>query len=151
MWLKLKPAVPRHWLFVLSGLMWSGVGIALCHLAYGWLKPIAHQWAMALGLLGCGAALIVYRFGFSKIARKNIRRISLMAERCCVFAFQEWKGYLIIGIMVPLGIGLRHSSLPKHYLAVIYTTIGGALLLSSLHYYVYLLREFALDKQRPSD
>jgi hypothetical protein len=37
--------------------------------------------------------------------------------------------------MITLGIILRNSAIPKQYLAVIYTTIGGAIFLSSFHYY----------------
>jgi len=82
----------------------------------------------------------VYKFGFSKIARKNINRVCRYPDKVCFFAFQEWKSYLIISVMAPLGIFLRHSSLPRQYLAVIYITIGLALFLSSLHYYLQLSR-----------
>jgi hypothetical protein len=43
-------------------------------------------------------------------------------------------------LMVLFGFILRHSIIPKYYLSVPYTAIGGALLLSSFHYYVYLWR-----------
>ena len=82
-----------------------------------------------------GMAVAAYYLGFSKIARKNIKRLCLLTERTCIFAFQTWKGYLIIGFMITLGVILRNSAIPKQYLAVIYTTIGGAIFLSSLHYY----------------
>ena len=147
---KLKPAVSKHWLFVLAGSMWSIVGIMLCRLAYGWLAGLHRSWAVALGALGLVLAFVVYRVGFSKIARKNIARLCSIPEKVCLFAFQSWKGYLIIGLMVPLGITLRHSPLPRHYLAIVYTTIGGALLLSSFHYYkrfwrVVLLKQPCLE------
>ena len=37
--------------------------------------------------------------------------------------------------MMALGMALRNSPIPKTYLAIVYETIGGAMLLSSLHYY----------------
>ncbi len=131
----LKPAVTKSWLIAVAGLMWTGVGVMLCRLAYVWLGAINSGMAASLGLLGVVMAVAAYYFGFSKIAQKNIKRLCLVTERTCVFAFQTWKGYLIIGFMITLGIILRNSTIPKQYLAILYTTIGGAIFLSSLHYY----------------
>ena len=132
---KIRPAVPKCLLIALAGLMWSTVGVMLCSMAYHWLKEVAWLTAFPFGLFGIILSLAAYRFGFSKIARKNINRICLLPEKGCIFAFQAWKSYLIIAFMIALGIILRHSPIPKHYLAIVYTAIGGALLLSSLHYY----------------
>jgi hypothetical protein len=43
-------------------------------------------------------------------------------------------------VMTALGATLRHSTIPREYLAALYLTIGGALFLSSIHYYVRLRR-----------
>ncbi|MGZ3524545.1 MAG: hypothetical protein ACXU9L_07125 [Thermodesulfobacteriota bacterium] len=131
----LKPAVTKSWLIALAGLMWTAVGVMLCRLAYIWLALSNRGVATSLGLFGVVMAVAAYHFGFSKIARKNIKRISLLVEKTCIFAFQTWKGYLIIGFMIALGIILRNSAIPKQYLAIVYTTIGGAIFLSSFHYY----------------
>ena len=138
---KIRPAVPKCLLIALAGLMWSTVGVMLCSMAYCWLKEVDWLTAFPFGLFGIILSLAAYRFGFSKIARKNINRICLLPEKGCIFAFQAWKSYLIIAFMIALGIILRHSPIPKHYLAIIYTTIGGALLLSSLHYYRIILKK----------
>ncbi len=145
---RLKPAVSKHLLLALAGLMWSTVGVMLCRIAYNWLTVIRSSWAIPLGLLGILLALAAYRFGFSGIARKNIDRICLLSDKGCVFAFQAWKSYLIIALMITLGIVLRDSPIPKHYLSVIYTTIGGALFLSSFHYYRRLWRAMVLKQRR---
>ena len=131
----LKPAVTKSWLIAIAGLMWTGVGMTLCRLAYNWLAVINKGMAASLGLLGVAMAVAAYHFGFSKIARKKLTRCSLLVQKTCIFAFQTWKGYLIIGFMMILGIILRNSAIPKQYLAIIYTTIGGAIFLSSFHYY----------------
>ncbi len=131
----LKPAVSKHWHLVVGGLMWSAVGVMLCRLALHWLAGIGGRHALWLGLLGAAAAVTVYRFGFVKIARRNIARVCAFSEKRCLFAFQAWKSYLIIVVMIALGVFLRHSSMPRYVLALIYETIGGALFLSSLHYY----------------
>ena len=140
-----RPAVTKWWLIALAGLMWTGVGMMLCRLAYNWLMVVNRGMAASLGLFGVAMAVATYRFGFSKIAQKNIKRLCLLTERTCVFAFQTWKGYLIISVMITLGVILRNSPIPKQYLAILYTTIGGAIFLSSLHYYG-LLWKMVLQK-----
>lgn len=137
---KLKPAVSRYWLISLAGLVWSAAGVMLGRLAYLWLTAVPWGRAVFLGISGIFLALIAYRFGFSRIAEKNINRIRQFSERGCIFAFQAWKSYLTIVIMVALGLFLRHSPLPKQYLAVVYLVVGGALFLSSFHYYALLWR-----------
>jgi hypothetical protein len=132
---KLNPAVSKYWLIALAGSMWSGVGIMLLHLAYIWLTTVNRSMGVFLGSLGIISALTAYRYGFSKIALKNIARLCLLPDKYCIFAFQAWKGYLIIILMIMLGITLRYSIIPKHFLAVIYAAIGGALFLSSFHFY----------------
>jgi hypothetical protein len=132
---KLNPAVSKYWLIALAGLMWSAVGIMLLRLAYIWLATVKWSLGLPLGSLGIISALAAYRYGFSKIALKNIARLCLLPDKYCIFAFQAWKSYLIIIFMIMLGITLRYSPIPRHFLAVIYATIGGALFLSSFHFY----------------
>ncbi len=133
--IRLNPALPKKWLLVLSGVMWTGVGIMLLRYALSWLTQSASLLNLLLGLLGLMIAVAAYRFEFSKLAGKNIGRILSLPERACLFAFQNWRGYLIIAVMITGGILLRSSALPKPYLAVAYAAIGGALLLASFGYY----------------
>ena len=131
-----KPGMRKKWLHLLAGAMWSGVGIMLTSLAIGWLRPL--NWQLTLLLAGAGVflALIIYRFGFSKLAAKNRQRIeNLTEQKICIFAFQEWKSYPLIAFMIALGIALRSSSIPKPYLAIAYIGIGISLFLASLQYY----------------
>ncbi len=85
-------------------------------------------------------AMLSVRWGFGDIAQKNIQRLRRLPDRGCFFAFQAWKSYLIIMVMIALGVTLRHSSIPKHFLAVAYTAIGGALIVGSFYYYRHLSR-----------
>ena len=140
---RLKPAVSGKWLLLLAGLMWTTVGAMLCRLAYIWLSAVALRTAVILAAAGIALGLVGYRFSFIKLARKNSRRICQRTDKSCVFAFQAWKSYLIIAFMIGLGIFLRHSAFPRHYLAVIYLAVGLALLLSSLLYYGLLWRVVA--------
>jgi hypothetical protein len=132
------PAIPRNWLLALAGVMWTGVGVLLCDYAVTWLEQAPLLIALALGVLGIGISIAANRYQFSALAVKNIERILAYPERACAFAFQAWRGYLIIGVMVTTGIVLRHSAVPKPYLAVIYAAVGGALLQASVNYYTRL-------------
>ncbi|TEU01497.1 MAG: hypothetical protein E3J30_00455 [Anaerolineales bacterium] len=138
----LTPAASKPWLIASAGIMWSGVGLMLCSLAYGWLLPVAFPQVLWMAFAGILLASTIYHFGFSKLAEKNIQRITDIAgDKICIFAFQEWTSYPIVAVMIGLGISLRNFlPIPKPYLAILYIGIGGGLFLSSMCYYKYLLR-----------
>lgn len=136
----LKPAVPKFILFLISGLMWSGVGFFLNSYAVRWINDdIEVNIIMIIGL-GILMALIIHRFGFNKIVLKNSNRISQMNEFPCIFSFMAWKSYLLVFVMISLGLTLRLSSIPRSYLAIIYIAIGCALIISSIKYYLLMLK-----------
>ncbi len=133
---RLRPAVDKSVLLLLSGLMWSGVGVLLDSLAYRWLLDYSLFPDIAIIIVGLGAALLIAFFGFGKIAVKNINRILGYKQRVCLFAFQEWKSYILIGVMMSMGIFIRSSGfLPRYILAPMYIAIGTALFISSFKYY----------------
>ncbi|MEW6673857.1 MAG: hypothetical protein AB1427_19360 [Thermodesulfobacteriota bacterium] len=133
--MKLKPAVPRRWLILLAGLLWGIVGLLLCRQALIWLKGAGPGQGSALGAGALFLAWVVYRRGFSAIVLKNMDRLDRLSGKSCIFGFQAWKSYILIIIMISLGMLLRHSAIPRPYLAVCYMVIGGALLLSSVIYF----------------
>ena len=132
---KLKPDFPKYYLLVTAGLIWNIAGFLLCWTAYQWLAPLSWHARVSLGMTGIVLSLPAYRYVFKKIARKNIGRLGLLPAQSCLFAFQAWKSYLLIAVMITLGIFLRHSPVPKSFLSVIYLTIGGALIFGGIHYF----------------
>ncbi|MBI5665996.1 MAG: hypothetical protein HZC49_13060 [Nitrospirae bacterium] len=132
---KFDPAVDKRFLVALSGIMWIGVGIMLCTLAVTWLLRTTGRAGIWSGAAGAMLSLIVYYFGFLKIVDRNIGRILAKKGKICIFGFQPWKSYFMIALMIGMGTALRHSSLPRHYLAIIYIAMGGAMLLSSVRYF----------------
>ncbi len=133
---RLKPAVKRKWLIIISGLMWSGVGIFLNILAFNWLKSFNNIQLFLTIIIGLLAGWVIARFGFGNIANKNINRIFAYPKEVCVFAFQEWRSYILIAVMMSMGIFLRTTGLlPKYILAPMYIGIGTALFLASFRYY----------------
>ena len=136
--LKLKqfnPSVDKRFLIVLSGITWSVVGIMLCKLAFDWLSLVNSKSAIGLGSIGIMLSLLIHHFGFLRLVNRNIDRIDALKDKICIFAFQPMKSYLIVIIMITIGIILRHSSIPKPYLSVIYIGFGGAMFLSSIRYF----------------
>ncbi|OPX35013.1 MAG: hypothetical protein B1H12_09500 [Desulfobacteraceae bacterium 4484_190.2] len=138
---KYKPAVTKNFLLFFAGLVWVFVGIMLLFLAFSWLSTASNLNTYLPASAGVILALIVHHFGFLKIADKNLKRILLMNEKKCLFAFIPWKSYIIIAVMIMMGAVLRHSSIPKQYLAILYIGIGLALILSSVRYMRMFIRE----------
>ncbi len=137
---KYDPAVDKRFLILFSGILWSIVGTMLCRLAINWLSQNNRPNAIWPGLAGFILAFLIYRFGFLKLVSRNTDRILSKEGKVCIFAFQPWKSYLIVVVMILLGIILRHSPVPKPYLSIIYIGFGGAMVLSSLVYYRYFLK-----------
>ncbi len=135
---KFKPAVPKKLLLFFAGAMWCCVGIMLISMAVQWLY-IYEGNPLLFGVPGFIAGLIIHHFGFLKIVDKNLGRISQLPDKPCAFSFISWKSYLLIIIMITMGIIMRHSSIPKQYISVIYLGIGLALFLSSIRYFRNLL------------
>ncbi|MFH0729563.1 MAG: hypothetical protein V2B19_24890 [Pseudomonadota bacterium] len=136
-----KPAVTSRLLLFLAGLVWIFVGATLLFFAFTWLSRASNTDVQLFTITGVILALLVHHLGFLKIADKNLQRILLMQGKSCLFAFIPWKSYLIIAVMIVMGAILRHSTIPKHYLAVLYIGIGFALVLSSVRYLRVFIRE----------
>lgn len=136
---KYKLAANKPVLMFLSGVIWLGVGVMLNTFALQWLIFYGKSLAYLFAAIGFLAALIIHHFGFLRLAKKNLGRISFLDSKPCVFSFMSWKSYLIVVVMVTMGIALRHSSIPKQYLSMLYIGIGLALLLSSVRYFSELI------------
>jgi len=142
-WLKkFKPGVPKNWLLLTAGLLWTGVGIFLISLALDWVFTPTVKAPWIYWLPGIGLAYLIFQFGFSRLAKKNsLRIISLTEKKPCLFAFQEWHSYPLILFMIGLGITLRkYTPIPKPLLGILYIGIGGGLGSASLVYYCYLFK-----------
>jgi len=137
---RFNPAVDKKYLILLAGAMWCGVGVMLVGFAVSWLSHYSGREEVVFFVAGFIAAMPIHHFGFLKLADKNINRLMPLTEKKCVFSFITWKSYLIILIMVSMGIALRHSSIPKNYLSILYNGIGLGLFLSGLRYFRFFGR-----------
>ncbi len=131
-----KPTAKKQTLLLISGLLWSTVGLLLNSFAIRWLLLFSLAEVTLLIITGILVALIITFFGFSKLAANNIARINIYPSEVCVFAFQEWQIYLIAIVMMSLGIFLRSNNfVPRFILTPMYIGIGTALFFSNLKYY----------------
>ena len=131
---KWKPGVPKATLLLVAGITWMGIGSMLNGLSYLWLRNEKPENALLAVFFGFACALVIHHFGFLRLVDRNLGRILPMEGRRCLFSFIPWKSYILIFIMILIGFFLRHSPIPKWYLAILYTGIGTALILSSLRY-----------------
>jgi hypothetical protein len=137
---KFTPGVDKRILVLLAALMWCGVGIMLVCYAFSWLSLLTGKEQIFYYAAGFIAAMPIHHFGFLKIADKNLNRLMPLTEKRCLFSFITWKSYIIILIMVTMGLALRHSSLPKRYLSILYNGIGLALFLSGIRYFRFFFK-----------
>lgn len=133
------PKVHKYVLIFTSGLMWSGVGLFLNKLAFGWIGKLTNNEIIFALTSGYVLAGVIAYFGFSGLANKNIERINQYKGKVCFWAFQKWSSYLLIAFMMSLGIFMRNTPyVPKYILSPIYIGIGFALFLASFRYYIFL-------------
>ena len=136
---KWKPGVSNKVLLLIAGIVWIAMGILLNSFAYAWLRNEQSGYALWAALIGFACGLVIHHFGFLHVVDKNLGRILPLKGKRCVFSFMPWRSYVLVGVMMATGILLRHSPIPKLYLAVLYTGIGTALILSSIRYLRYLI------------
>ncbi len=136
---KWKPGVPKSSLLLIAGIIWLGIGAMMDGMGYSWIRTEDLKQVLLVSATGFVLALFIHHFGFLRLVDKNLGRILPMKGKRCVFSFMPWKSYGLIGIMIIMGSLLRHSSIPKIYLAVVYLAIGTALILSSVRYLRYLI------------
>ena len=123
-------------LVILPGLMWCGVGIMLIQLCCYLVVTLSCKGA---GLFYYASAFLQQcQFiisGFLRIVDKNLNRLAPADGKRSIFSFMTWKSYLIVLVMVSMGMTLRHSSIPKRYLSILYNGIGLGLFLSGIRYF----------------
>jgi len=135
------PKVHKNILILISGIMWTGVGLFLIRLSFRWFHLLSKNELIFVIIAGVLSGIAIAYFGFSNLVIKNINRINTYKKNVCVWAFQKWTTYLLIIFMISLGIFMKNVSfIPKFLLSYIYIGMGLALFLSSFNYYHFLLK-----------
>lgn len=135
------PRVKKNILILISGVLWTGVGILLINIASRWFALLSQNELIFSIVFGIILGTAISYFGFSKLALKNIERINLYTNKVCVWAFQKWQTYFLIIFMISLGVFMRKTSIvPKFLLTPMYIGIGFALFTASFKYYIFLFK-----------
>ena len=132
---RLNPSVPRRYLYFLAGVLWTLAGMLLCIRALVWIDDFTFGAEITLESISLVLSVVAYLVVFSRLVRKNLDRIAALPARVCLFAFTPWRGYLMIVLMISIGLTLRNSAIPKLYLSIPYTAMGGTLLIGSIRFY----------------
>lgn len=136
------PKVNKNILILLSGIMWSGVGIFLPNLASRWVAELSTNETIFAVMAGILLGSTIAYFGFIGLANKNIDRINQYQGKVCIWAFQKWTTYFLIAFMMSMGIFMRNTPyIPKFLLSPMYIGIGFALFVASFRYYRFLLKD----------
>jgi len=124
----LKPRIPKRYLLFVAAFAWTFAGSML--LTRGIFMVIKVHHYILISLFSAISGLIFYRFMFSKISLKHIKRIIQMEmEKPFVLSFFSIKSYIMMIVMISSGILLRKSGiLPLEYMSFIYITMGIPLL-----------------------
>lgn len=134
-----RPAAGRRTLLFLGGFVWVSVGAMLLAFSCHWLRAFQGREVLPFVLSGIVLALVIHHFGFLRIVDRNLGRLQPIQGKRCVFSFMPWRSYITVAVMMGMGGFLRHSSIPRQYLSVLYIAIGSALILSSVRYFRVLL------------
>lgn len=146
---RIVPRTSRRTRLFVATFVWTGVGLGLLIAGLRWtfLAP-SIGWRLALPL-----ALVVGwvkgRFVLAPRATRNATRILHSSESVCVGAAFSWGAWALAGSMTLLGIGLRHSALPRPWLGLLYAAVGTALLTAGAGGW-QRWRELGLTRARPT-
>lgn len=122
------------WLYLLSGLIWCGVGIML--MRWTWIWTTLEGWEKAWPFDATGMVISIGTATFfGMMANQNIMRIRSLPEKPCLFAFQSWWSYPLVVFMMGLGLVMKASALPRTWMAGMYLAIGGGLFIAGLRYF----------------
>lgn len=135
----LNPVAGRRTLILMAGIMWICVGTMLVSLAAGWLSAFPSKTGIAFFSTGFIMSMPIHHFGFLRLVTKNLKRLLPLTGKKSIFYFMSLKSYLIVPVMMTMGYCMRHSGVPKQYVAVIYTAIGLALFFSGIRYIRYFI------------
>lgn len=136
------PKVHKNILILISGLLWTSIGLFLIRLAFLWFTELSTNEVIFALIAGVILGSTIAYFGFIKLANKNIERITQYQNKVCMWAFQKWTTYFLIALMMSLGIFMRNTPyIPKFLLSPMYIGIGFALFVASFRYYLFLVKK----------
>jgi len=123
-------------LLAVNGLLWTAIGMKILitglshYLRVGTPKALIRMIPLSF-LVFAGFYMM-----FTGVVRKYSDRImSMTEEKAGIWRTFSLKGYLIIGFMISLGIGLKHiPGIPSNFFAWFYCGLGPGLLSAGIRF-----------------
>ncbi|MFZ4464165.1 MAG: hypothetical protein ACOYN5_09970 [Bacteroidales bacterium] len=140
---KFIPTVPRKYLMLIAGIVWSIAGSILLFKSYKFMN-FEVKYIFIYLFICVLTGLLFFYFLFSKISKRHIDRLNgFRNERYSIFSFFNLRSYLLMFGMISMGIIIRKLQLVQNQtLAYVYLTMGIPLLISSFRFYLTGLRDF---------
>lgn len=132
----IKPGVPKRYLLLVAGLVWSMAGFMLFFRGMNFVLVYSNYQVIRL-LIALIFGVSFYWVMFAKISLKHINRIEAIdVAKPCIFSFFNFRSYLLTAIMISMGITLRKLNLVNlHILYTFYIGMGIPLLISAFRFY----------------
>lgn len=128
--------VSKKYLLLISGILWSGVGLFLNILAFNWFLKVDSHYSFMLPAEGLFIGLMIAVFGLNRVMQKNSSRIMSLPESSHILHFQAKKSYLLVAVMMTMGIVIRNTNLlPQIFKIPSYIAMGTGLFLTSFGYF----------------
>ncbi|MHC1748633.1 MAG: hypothetical protein AB9856_09660 [Cellulosilyticaceae bacterium] len=136
----------KRGLLGIAALVWGIAGYRVLSLGYSDLTRETKQFAIYT-VIATMVFILFFKFIFSKMVHKHTKRIlTYTKEKLSIFAFFDKKGYLIMGIMMSGGIGVRSLGIfNAAYLGAFYIGLGTALFLGGI---LFGVRAIAYNKTK---
>lgn len=137
--------IPKNMLLFIAGIVWC--------LAGGMVLAVGLPLLVSLGVtewvlypLAVAVFFVFYLFVFSKLVVKHTERIRKRPEaRLPVWSFFDRSSYIVMGIMMAGGMGLRMGHLiPNAMIAFFYSGLGSALLACGVRFLSVFARKRVL-------
>lgn len=128
---RFKPASRARTQVLLAALLWTCVGCGLLLAGLNWLGHSHNPWLPGLLALAIGLGLAKGQLALARTARSAAARIARRGDGTCLGGFLSWKSWLFVLVMMAGGAALRHSTLSRTILGVLYAAVGIALLWGS--------------------
>lgn len=133
---KLKPSVPKRFLFFEAAVIWSFAGGMLLFKGFSMISALRNIPVLQTIFSFFGGVMFYLAF-FSRISKKHVQRlIDLKIDHPCLFSFFNWKSYILMSIMISSGVLLKKSGIVSpDYLSLLYITMGTPLFFSAFRFY----------------
>lgn len=144
----LKPGVPKPVLIALGAVLWGFAAYRILKMGFIFIERHALHLFVNY-LIGIAGFIPFFLLVFRKVSLRYITRIkNLPQRRPCMFAFFDFRGYILMTFMITMGITFSHwKIIPELYKGTFFISLGLSLLASSIFYIIEGV-QFVIQKEK---